>query len=137
MLMASMMGAIAFQKGLGVAHSCAHALGAAVDMHHGLACGIMIDHGIRMNAGPRAERFAEMARIAGAKEATPEGFLRWLADLKAQVGIPAGLAQAGVAADRRPELVDLALADSCHLNNPVPVTRADFERIFDEAGLRA
>ena len=27
MLMASMMGAIAFQKGLGVVHSCAHALG--------------------------------------------------------------------------------------------------------------
>ena len=43
MLMASMMGAIAFQKDLGIVHSCAHALSAAKDLHHGLANGVMID----------------------------------------------------------------------------------------------
>ncbi|MCS6819387.1 MAG: iron-containing alcohol dehydrogenase, partial [Chitinophagales bacterium] len=37
MLLASMMGAIAFQKGLGVVHSLAHPLSSLLDMHHGLA----------------------------------------------------------------------------------------------------
>ena len=43
MMMASMMGAIAFQKDLGAVHSCAHALGAVCDLHHGLANALMID----------------------------------------------------------------------------------------------
>ncbi|MEZ5143229.1 MAG: iron-containing alcohol dehydrogenase [Acidimicrobiales bacterium] len=46
MLMSSMMGAIAFQKGLGLVHSTAHALGTAADLHHGLANGVMIDHAL-------------------------------------------------------------------------------------------
>ena len=33
MMMSSMMGAIAFQKGLGVVHSCAHALSTVADLH--------------------------------------------------------------------------------------------------------
>ena len=37
MLLGSMMGAIAFQKGLGVVHSLAHPLSALLDTHHGLA----------------------------------------------------------------------------------------------------
>lgn len=133
MMMASMMGAIAFQKGLGVAHSCAHALGAVADMHHGLACAVMIDPAIRMNAAARPERFTEMARVVHAKEQSPEGFLRWLADLKAQIGIPTKLSQAGVTPDHHARLPTMALADSCHQNNPVPVKLADFERIFREA----
>jgi alcohol dehydrogenase class IV len=133
MMMASMMGAIAFQKGLGVAHSCAHALGQAADMHHGLACGIMIDHATRMNAAARPERFREMARVVRAKEETPEGFLRWMADLKAQIGIPAKLSQAGLGKEHLSALPAMALADSCHQNNPVPVAIGDFERIFREA----
>ncbi|MEA3200031.1 MAG: hypothetical protein QOE90_1459 [Thermoplasmata archaeon] len=130
MMMASMMGAIAFQKGLGVAHSCAHALGQIADMHHGLACGIMIDHAVAMNQKARAERFAEMARVVGAKDGD---FLRWLADLKAQVGVPAKLAQAGVTKEHLAKLPEAALADSCHQNNPVPAALADFQRIFREA----
>lgn len=43
MMMASMMGAIAFQKGLGITHSFAHALSAVADLHHGLANGLMIE----------------------------------------------------------------------------------------------
>ena len=74
-----------------------------------------------------------MARVVGAKDESSEGFLRWLADLKAQIGIPAKLSQAGVTPEHHKRLPDLARADSCHLNNPVPVTRADFERIFREA----
>src|SRR5690349_5413349 len=66
MMMASMMGAIAFQKDLGAVHSCAHALGTVVDMHHGLANGIMIDHVMRFNADAAGAKMAELARVCGA-----------------------------------------------------------------------
>ncbi len=133
MLMASMMGAIAFQKGLGVTHSCAHALGTVADMHHGLANGVMIDHALAFNAEGSAERFGRMAQAVGLADASPAAFLRWLAELKAKVGVPARLRDAGVAREQLPKLVEIATDDGCHPNNPRAVTRADFERIFAEA----
>ncbi|MBK6517087.1 MAG: iron-containing alcohol dehydrogenase [Polyangiaceae bacterium] len=137
MMMSSMMGAIAFQKGLGVTHSCAHALGTVVDMHHGLANGVMIDFALGDNAkrgGPAlAERFETMARTLRLSEPTAAGFLSWLSELKAKVGIPKNLSAAGVSREHKARLVELSVADGCHPNNPVPCAAADFERIFSEA----
>jgi alcohol dehydrogenase class IV len=133
MLMASMMGAIAFQKGLGVTHSCAHALGTVVDMHHGLANGVMIDFALQHNVAGVPERFTRMAQTVGLSDTRPESFLAWLRQLKKEVGIAAGLKSAGVSSDRLGKLVDIAIADACHPSNPVPCTRGDFERIFCEA----
>jgi hypothetical protein len=78
MLMGSMMGAIAFQKGLSITHSCAHALGTVLDMHHGLANGIMIDFALAHNVATAADRFATMATTVGLSDRTPAGFLTWL-----------------------------------------------------------
>src|SRR6202521_464969 len=77
MMMASMMGAIAFQKDLGAVHSCAHALGTVVDMHHGLANGIMIDHVMRFNRDAAEKKMAELARVCGAGN-TADSFVEWL-----------------------------------------------------------
>jgi alcohol dehydrogenase class IV len=32
-----------------------------------------------------------------------------------------------------PQIVQKSLADACHLSNPRPVSKADFERLIDEA----
>ncbi len=133
MLMSSMMGAIAFQKGLGAVHSTAHALGTAVDMHHGLANALMIDHTLALNTEAVPERFATMAVTVGLEDATPTAFLAWLRDLKQQVGMPATLTAAGVGADRIAELTELAAADACWANNPVPVSPDQFRRVFEAA----
>ena len=132
MMMASMMGAIAFQKDLGAVHSCAHALGTVVDMHHGLANGIMIDHVMRFNLDAAQKKMAELARVCGAGS-TAEAFVSWLTDLKARIGIPAKLGGKGVTAANIPKLVDIAVKDTCHKTNPKPVSAADFERIFQAA----
>lgn len=132
MMMASLMGAIAFQKDLGAVHSCAHALGTVVDMHHGLANGIMIDHVMRFNAEAAEARMGELARVCGAGERADD-FVGWLARLKARIGIPARLGAIGVAAAHVPRLVEVAVADACHRTNPRPCSRADFERIFTAA----
>ncbi len=131
MMMASMMGAIAFQKDLGAVHSCAHALGAVCDLHHGLANALMIEPVMRFNLEAAPARFAELARVTGAGSA--EAFVPWLAKLKAEIGIDGGLAVHGVTRAAIPRLVDLALRDTCHLTNPRPCARADFERFFEQA----
>jgi alcohol dehydrogenase class IV len=133
MLMASMMGAIAFQKGLGLVHSTAHALGTHADLHHGLANAVMIDHALAFNVEAVPDRFAVMAGVIGLDDRSPGSFLRWLADLKAEIGVPAGLAAAQVGADSIDALARLAVEDACHLNNPRPVTESDFHAIFVEA----
>ena len=107
MMMASMMGAIAFQKDLGAVHSCAHALGTVVDMHHGLANGIMIDHVMRFNRDAAEAKMAELARVCGAG-GTSGDFIDWLARLKERIGIPAKLGGKGVTRADIPRLVEVA-----------------------------
>ncbi len=133
MLMASMMGAIAFQKGLGLTHSVAHALGTVADMHHGLANGIMIDHALAHNVEFAKERFADMARVLRVPNPSAEAFFEWLRALKSDIGIPADLTTVGIAPAQIPELVAVAIEDGCHANNPVACTRDDFQRIFEHA----
>ena len=132
MMMSSMMGAIAFQKDLGATHSCAHALGTVVDMHHGLANGIMIDHVMRFNLDAAEAKMAELARVCGAG-ATAQSFVEWLAALKQRIGIPAKLGGKGVTREHIPRLVRIATDDICHQTNPKPCSAADFERLFQEA----
>ena len=132
MMMSSMMGAIAFQKDLGAVHSCAHALGTVVDMHHGLANGIMIDHVMRFNAPSCVHKLEELARVCGVGS-TPEEFIGWLGKLKADVGIPAQLGETGVSRDHVAALVEVAVKDTCHQTNPRPCTAEDFRRIFEGA----
>jgi len=132
MMMSSMMGAIAFQKDLGAVHSCAHALGTVVDMHHGLANGIMIDHVMRFNAPSCVHKLEELARVCGVGS-TPDEFIGWLGKLKRDVGIPAKLGAKGVKASHVDALVEVAVKDTCHQTNPRPCTADDFRRLFEGA----
>jgi len=131
MMMASMMGAIAFQKDLGAVHSCAHALGAVCDLHHGLANALMIEPVLRFNLETEPGKFAELAHVVGVSGAA--AFLPWLAKLKQQIGIAPSLASVGVAREQIPALVAVAEKDLCHQTNPRPCTREDFVRFFEEA----
>ncbi|MFO1324099.1 MAG: iron-containing alcohol dehydrogenase [Burkholderiales bacterium] len=144
MLMSSMMGAIAFQKDLGAVHSCAHALSTVIDMHHGLANGIMIDHVMRFNLPAATGKLAELAHVArvpgsdsGGAEARARAFIDWLTALKATLGIPAKLSDYCVprplARADIPRLVEVAIADICHQTNPRKCTAADFEKLFASA----
>ena len=132
MMMASMMGAIAFQKDLGAVHSCAHALGAVCDLHHGLANALMIDTVLAWNFEAVPAKFDELAHACALRGGGP-AFVPWLRELKARIGIVGGLAQRGVTAAQLPRLVELATADICHQTNPRPCTAADFERLFQAA----
>ncbi|MFZ2219602.1 MAG: iron-containing alcohol dehydrogenase [Rhodoferax sp.] len=132
MMMASMMGAIAFQKDLGAVHSCAHALGAVCDLHHGLANALMIDTVLAWNLEAAPEKFDELAHVCK----VPGGgaaFVPWLKQLKLSLGITGGLAAHGVTPAHFARLIEIATADICHQTNPRPCTAADFDALFKAA----
>lgn len=133
MLNAAMMGGVAFQKGLGVTHSLAHALSTVCDMHHGFANGIAISYAMAFNQSTASERLADLALFVGAQERSAAGFIRWLDELKAAIGIPRTLAEAGVKAEHLDALVNIAVHDACHPNNPRAVSEGDFQGLFRAA----
>jgi alcohol dehydrogenase class IV len=132
MMMASMMGAIAFQKDLGAVHSCAHALGAVCDMHHGLANALMIETVMAWNIEAADDKFEELAHVCRTGGGGP-GFVHWLGQVKQQIGITGTLSSHGVKIEQIPRLVEIAVKDICHQTNPRPVTAQDFERLFMQA----
>jgi alcohol dehydrogenase class IV len=135
MLAASMMGAVAFQKGLGVTHSCAHALSTVFDTHHGLANALMLEACMEFNLEAVPDRLARLGQAVGVKSTDDrelaQGFLKWIPAFKKEVGLPANLRAVGV--KETAKLLDIACADACHPSNPRPVERRDFEKLFARA----
>lgn len=132
MMMASMMGAIAFQKDLGAVHSCAHALGAVCDMHHGLANALMIDTVLAWNIDAAPAKFDELAHACGLAGGG-QALVPWLRQLKTSIGLGGTLSGHGVKPAQLPRLVEIASADICHQTNPRPCTPADFAALFEAA----
>ena len=132
MMMASMMGAIAFQKDLGAVHSCAHALGAVLGLHHGLANALMIDTVLAWNYEAAPGKFDELAHVCGVAGGG-KAFVGWLQQLKQSLGIVGSLSTHGVTAEHLPRLVEIAAPDICHQTNPRPCTAQDFEALFKAA----
>ena len=132
MMMASLMGGVAFQKDLGAVHSCAHALSAVCDLHHGLANALMIDTVMAWNREAAPAKFDELAHVCRV-DGGGQAMVPWLRQLKADIGLTGGLAQHGVRSDHMTRLVDIAMADPCHRTNPRPCTAADFEMFFQQA----
>jgi alcohol dehydrogenase class IV len=133
MMLASLMGAVAFQKGLGVVHSLAHPLSTLLDMHHGLANALMIPYGMGFNISGQEERFEALAHALGLESHSGEAVVDHLFSLNDQIGIPRKLSSQGVKAEHLEQLADLAFADFCHPNNPKPVTREDFLQMYQLA----
>ena len=134
MMAAAMMGGVAFQKGLGVTHSCAHALSTVYDLHHGLANALMLRAALEFNQPVVTEQLAILATTVGAAP-TATGFLDWLETLKEALGLPPSLKAVGVTARDLERLADVAIHDGCHLLNPRPCRVEDFYQLYRAAGI--
>lgn len=139
MLLAASMGAIAFQKDLGAAHSLSHALSAVAGVQHGLANAICIVPVMKFNLDVAKDRYAllpphfginsfEMDDGQAAEIAIDEVY-----KLGRDIGIPASLQEAGVRQEQFDEIIDKAYRDPCHLTNAKPCTRADLLELLRQA----
>ncbi|MEO8961677.1 MAG: iron-containing alcohol dehydrogenase [Ginsengibacter sp.] len=130
MLIASLMGAVAFQKGLGVVHSLAHPLSSLLDTHHGLANAVNIPYGMQFNIVGFEDKFKRIARTLELKEETGDAVVQYLFDLNSKINVPHHLSDIGVKDEHIETLADLAIADFAHPNNPKPVSREDFKNLY-------
>ena len=133
MLLGSMMGAIAFQKGLGVVHSLAHPLSSLIDTHHGLANAVNIPYGMRFNIAGCEDKFYRIAQALDLKSLKGEAVVQYLFEFNDKINIPRHLREINVREEHIDTLAHLAFEDFAHPNNPKPVTEADFKSLYKEA----
>ena len=141
MMAAAMMGATAFQKGLGAAHSLSHPLGFLFKKHHGLLNAIVLPYVVSCNcaadaSGRTAEKLRRLARLLELSPPDADGVLQWLLDLRRDLGIPHTLPDAGIPspdAATREKIARMALRDPTAATNPVALTAADCGRMLDAA----
>jgi len=133
MLIASLMGAVAFQKGLGVVHSLAHPLSSLLDTHHGLANAVNIPYGMEFNIEGFEDKFKKIAKTLELKEETGSAVVNYLFEMNSKINIPHRLRDIGVKEEHIETLSDLALADFAHPNNPKPVSRQNFKDLYTKA----
>ncbi|GAA5494955.1 NAD-dependent methanol dehydrogenase [Rubritalea halochordaticola] len=133
MLVASSMGATAFQKGLGAMHALAHPLGALYDAHHGLLNAILMPYVLKVNREAIEERLTRVARYLGLENPSFESFLQWVLDIRAELDIPHDLSGIGIK-DEDLELIGImASQDPSAGGNPIPLTPAEYTKLCSDA----
>jgi len=130
MLVASSLGAAAFQRGLGGVHAIAQTLGALYDHHHGLLNAILLPYVLEANASVLGPQMVELARYLDLPRPGFQGVMDWLLGLREQIGIPHTLAALGID-DRDAERVGrMAFADGCSHTNPIRHSPEVYTGIF-------
>jgi 4-hydroxybutyrate dehydrogenase len=127
-MVSSMMGAIAFQKGLGATHSLAHPLSSDFAMHHGTANAVMLPFVLEFNQAAAADRLQTLSDQFGYSDVAEA-----VRELNRRIGIPARLREFGVSESALPALADKAIQDGCHQLNPRPCTREDLLELYRQA----
>jgi alcohol dehydrogenase class IV len=133
MLLASLMGAVAFQKGLGIVHSLAHPMSSLLDTHHGLANAVNLPYGMEFNYKGFENRFDKMGVALGLGSNSAAKVIPYLFELNNELGLPTRLRDIGVEESHVETLSKLAIEDFCYPSNPKPVVKADFEAIYRKA----
>jgi alcohol dehydrogenase class IV len=130
MLVASSMGATAFQKGLGAMHSLSHPCGANLNTQHGLTNAVVMPYVLAWNRRAIEEKMQRLAAYLGLEKQSFDGFLDWVLALRADIGIPNTLADLGVREEHAAAFAPQALADPSTGGNPLPMTEDDFRVLY-------
>lgn len=133
MLVAAMMGGIAFQKDLGATHALAHPLSSICGLHHGTANALCLPHVMAFNAKRKPGLYRRVGIALDLKETGDETVIRHIQALLSEIGLGGGLRAHGVKDSQLDALTEQAFADSCHLTNPVPVTKEELRALYEQA----
>ncbi|WP_444889528.1 iron-containing alcohol dehydrogenase [Microbulbifer sp. DLAB2-AA] len=135
MLVASCMGATAFQRGLGAIHALAHPLGALYDKHHGLLNAILMPYVLVANRPAIEVPMGQLAlslQLTG-KDRFESGFdavLNWILGLRQQLNIPHTLVEIGIKAEDADRIAHMAAADPSAASNPMSFSAVKYRDIF-------
>jgi alcohol dehydrogenase class IV len=127
MMVAAMMGAIAFQKGLGAVHSLAHPLSSEFGMHHGTSNAVLLPAVLEYNREAVPERFEELRKTLGKDVAECTRELNEIGDIAPR------LRDYGIPEEALPALAEKAMQDGCHLLNPRPCDQATLLELYQRS----
>jgi len=130
MMTASIMGATAFQKGLGAMHALAHPLGALYDVHHGLLNAIVMPYVLERNRPAIENKMKHLARCLGLKDTSFDGVLDYIRGLRSRLGIPDRLQAIGIDERQSQRIGQMARADASAGGNPIDLSAQDYEELF-------
>jgi len=133
MLAASMMGAVAFQKGLGAVHALAHPLGAVYDKHHGLLNAILLPYVLQCNRPAIEEKVIHIARVLELDGISFEGFQHWILQLRKILQIPGDLQSIDINAEQSKLIGKMASQDPSAAGNPVVLSAEQYSTLFETA----
>ena len=133
MLVASTMGATAFQKGLGAIHALSHPVGALYGAHHGLTNAVFMPYVLAFNRQAIEPQLARLARFLDLPGDSADGVMEWVLALRSEIGIPHSLADLGVPESGVGELVALAEIDQARAGNPRDLGKQDLTQLFSDA----
>jgi alcohol dehydrogenase len=128
MLMASTMGATAFQRGLGAIHALSHPFGGLYDAHHGTLNGIIMPYVVKANRR-KIEKDIERAAAYIGIQGGFNGFLKWILALRKEIGIPHTLAEIGIDTTRLDEVAAMAIKDPSAGGNPIAFTEKQYKAL--------
>ena len=128
MLVASAMGATAFQRGLGGIHALAHPFGGLYDAHHGLLNGIIMPYVLKANRRTIEKDIERAAAYLGIKGGF-NGFLKWILALRKEIGIPHALKDIGIDTKRLDEVAKMAIKDPSAGGNPIQFTEKQYKAL--------
>ena len=131
MLVASSMGATAFQRGLGAMHALAHPLGALFDAHHGTLNAVLMPYVLKANAPAVKDDLAYLARCLNLSG--PDPLRDWVLELRAELGIPPTLSDIGIDDTQASRVANMASVDPSAATNPIPFTVAQYQEVFLDA----
>ncbi len=130
MMSAALMGATAFQKGLGAIHAVSHPIGALYNTHHGTTNAVVMQDVLRFNRAAIEDRLALAGGylgIAGGFDA----FCDFVGALNAQLGIPASLKAMGIDAPDIDAILEGAVTDPSCGGNPVPLDKTNLRALIE------
>ncbi|HEX5650653.1 MAG TPA: iron-containing alcohol dehydrogenase [Steroidobacteraceae bacterium] len=130
MLVASSMGATAFQKGLGAMHSLSHPCSANLNTHHGLTNAVVMPYVLDWNREALEQKMTRLAAWLGLTEHSFAGVLHWVLELRRTIGIPDTLAGLGLDETHAKSFAPQAFADPSTGGNPLPMSEQGFERLY-------
>ncbi len=130
MMSAAMMGATAFQKGLGAIHALSHPIGAVHHTHHGTTNAVVMQPVLKFNRPAIEDRINSAANYMGI-EGGFDGFYRFVGELNKALHIPGNLTALGVTHPDLDSLVKSALKDPSVGGNPVEMTAENTKGLLE------
>ena len=132
MLVASAMGATAFQRGLGAMHALAHPLGALYDAHHGRLNAILMPYVLMANRPAIEDKIIRMANYLSLANGF-DGFMDWIFQMRLELGIEHTLSQIGIDDAQLDRVARMATEDAAAGSNPILFDQEQYRAILEEA----